>query len=226
MGKHKDWCSRCEGRHYPPTGKKCKLIKNDDHLMDPEHSLEGSVGASSFVMDSDKSHATRWKNNTTVSKSARGGQNCKVKGAKPLGHSNEEVAPDGSGLEDVQGLILQELKRVNQRLDVVEGQMAAGSSSQGSSKKDYQKLSKKAEFWSKNYSKVVDSTSDSSDEEVEIPTLAEMRVSAALQKKIDSKIGSLVSNKSDKGNDHNQNRPHKSNWVRNSEYKKPWYCKP
>ena len=92
---------------------------------------------------------------------------------------------------------------MNQRLELVEEQVAAGSTSQGSSKKDYQKLSKESKVLSRNFSKIVDSTSDSSDEEVGIPTLAEMRASAALQKKIDSKISSLVTNKSDKGNDHN-----------------------
>ena len=62
------------------------------------------------------------------------------------------MAADDSGVEDVQGLILQQLKRMNQRLELVEEQVAAGSSLQGSSKKDYQKLSKKSKVLSRKYS--------------------------------------------------------------------------
>ena len=69
--------------------------------------MEDSVG-SSCVLDSTKSHATRSKNSITVSKSAKSGRNFEVKGAEPQGHSSdsstdEEVAADDSGAEDVQG---------------------------------------------------------------------------------------------------------------------------
>ena len=30
MGKNKSYCSKCEDRHYPPTGKKCQQKCSSD----------------------------------------------------------------------------------------------------------------------------------------------------------------------------------------------------
>ena len=62
-----------------------------------------------------------------------GGQNCKDKGTMVPGHSSasdQEGQPeaDGSSAGDVQIQILQELKLVNKRLDMVEERVAVGGS--------------------------------------------------------------------------------------------------
>ena len=95
-----------------------------------------------------------------------GGQNCKVKGTTVPGHSSASdqeahLGAEDSSTGDVQIQILQELRRVSKRLDLVEEQVAAGGS-QKHHKKDIAKLSKKSGSHSKNKSKVLYSTSDSS----------------------------------------------------------------
>ena len=102
-------------------------------------------------MVSGNSHAATSKISTKVKKSAPSGagQNCKVKRTKPQGHysngsdEEEEVAVDESVSEDMQDLILHKLKWVNQWLDLVEGQITAGSSSHRGPRKDLGKLSRK-----------------------------------------------------------------------------------
>ena len=136
-----------------------------------------------------------------------GGQNCKVKGTMVPGHSSasdqeDQPKTDGSCAGDVQVQILQELKRVSKRLDAVEERVAADGGDKQHSRKDTFKLSKKQGSFSK--SKMLYSSTDSSDDDLDLPTLSEMRMSNAVQRKIDEKINSLARTQHLQGNDQNQ----------------------
>ena len=137
-----------------------------------------------------------------------GGQNCKVKGTKVPGHSSaseleEQPKADGSCTGDVQLQILQELKRVNKRLDAVEERVEADGSGKQQNRKDFTKLSRKQDSYFKSKCKAVYS-SDSSDEDSDFPTLSQMRMSNVVQKKIDEKISSLARTQNLQGNDQGQ----------------------
>ena len=96
--------------------------------------------------------------------------------------------------ENVQSRILEELKKMNVRLDVVEHQVA-GTSGNSKQEKQDSKLSKSSK--NKNSRRNVTSrtvyseSSESSSDDVEIPSLSELRVSNKVQKQIDKKIAQL-----------------------------------
>ena len=52
MGKGKNDCSKCEARHFPPTGKKCTLNVNQD-LTKGQNSKHGKI---SHVVSDKKLH--------------------------------------------------------------------------------------------------------------------------------------------------------------------------
>ena len=70
--------------------------------------------------------------------------------------------------------------------------MAADGSDKQLSWKDTYKLSKKQGSCAKSKSKVLYSSTDSSDDDSDLTTLSEMRMSNPVQGKIDEKINSLV----------------------------------
>ena len=116
----------------------------------------------------------------------------KLKGPRPSASDQEaQLGAEDSITGDVQIQILQELRRVSKRLDVVQEEIAVGGS-QKHHKKDMAKLSKKSGSHSKSKSKVLYSTSDLSDDDFDLPTLSEIRASGVVQHKIDNKIGSLT----------------------------------
>ena len=82
--------------------------------------------------------------------------------------------------------------------------MAAGGSQNHHREKDIAKLSKKSGSHSKSKSKVLFSTSDSSDDDFDLPTLSEMRALGAAQCKIGHKISSLTRTQHSQGNDQGQ----------------------
>ena len=191
MGKHKGWCTNCKVRHYPPTGKKCKI----QAITDSEDSSEESCQDSSPVNTNHDVTVQKGSVNKKKSggKSAQsvGGQNSKVKGTMVPEHSSaseqeEQPKADGSCAGDVQLQILQELRRVNKRLDAVEEKVATDGSDRQQHRKDNSKLSKKQDSCSKSKCKTVYS-SDSSDEDSDLPTLLEIRMSNVVQRKIDKK---------------------------------------
>ena len=98
-----------------------------------------------------------------------GGQNCKVNGTMVPWHSSasdqeDQAKTDGSCAGDVSVQDLQELKRVSKRLDAVEEQVTADGGGKQHSRKDTLKLSKKQAYCSKSKSKMLYSSTDSSDD--------------------------------------------------------------
>ena len=214
MGKQKRWCNVCNDRHTPPTGKKCTM--NKEKVQKSASDVSGQIDNSSFEsssMDSDSGSEQAMSSGklpVSKNKTPGGGQNSSVSGASALGShtvaEKEQQSQDGSLAGDVQVLILQELRRVNKRLDVVEEQMGAPTTSVvTSSREPVSKLSKHTAHDSKfsvkrSRTKTV-MTSDSSDNETEIPDLKVIRSSRPLQKKIDKKLASMDKEKHNQGNE-------------------------
>ena len=120
-----------------------------------------------------------------------GGQNYNVVKQKASGSGAESgnvSTQEDNSEQNVQALLLKELRRVNGRLGLLEDQVAAGSSSQC---KDKQKLSKVTK--TKTKQAVYSDSTDSSDSEQELPTLSEIRSSRSIQKKVDGRIEKLDS---------------------------------
>ena len=151
MGKNKlRWCNVYEDRHVPPTGKKCviheKVTKQTPQvskLMD-KASFDGSTCAES---DSSQDIVVKTKKCAVIKMKAQvGGQNSKVNGATapwPYSTSEDEQQNQEHSLDgDVQVLILQELRRVNSRLDTVEEQIAGNGMSSSTMERKGQKLNK------------------------------------------------------------------------------------
>ena len=120
-----------------------------------------------------------------------GGQNYNVVKQKASGsgvESGNVSTQEDNSEQNVQALLLKELRRVNNRLGLLEDQVAAGSSTEH---KDRQKLSKTTK--SKTKQPVYSDSTCSSDSEQELPTLSEIRSSRSIQKKVDGRIEKLDS---------------------------------
>ena len=201
----------CVDRHLPPTGKKCSVKKtNDNNISD----VSGLLNSSSTSVDSDSSGnqvIITKKSSVSSKKAPAGGQDSHVSGASGPGLSSlveeQKLKDSDSVTGDVQVLILQELRKVSKRLDVVEERIEGqGTSAAGTTLGKGVKLSKKSAQSSdvvvkqKKRLKLV-SSSDSSDDELELPELKAIRSSRSIQKKIDKKLASLQREKQDQGND-------------------------
>ena len=186
--KSKNWCNVCGDRHAPPTGKNCqkKQVQISGLSMD---SVSGSDSEDSDHLALSKL-AKQKKASTLKSVTPHDGeQNYNVVKQKASGsgvESGNVSTQEDNSEQNVQALLLKELRRVNDRLGLLEDQVAAGSSSEH---KDRQKLSKTTKTKQAVYS---DSTC-SSDSEQELPTLSEISSSRSIQKKVDGRIEKLDS---------------------------------
>ena len=174
----------------PPTGKNCqkKQVQMSGLSMD---SVSGSDSEDSDHLALSKL-AKQKKASTLKSGTPHGGgQNYNVVKQKASGSSVESGnvgAQEDNSEQNVQVLLLKELRRVNDRLGLLEDQVAAGSSTEH---KDRQKLSKTTK--SKTKQPVYSDSTCSSDSEQELPTLSEIRSSRSIQKKVDGRIEKLDS---------------------------------
>ena len=206
MGKQRKLCHRCNEKHYPPTGNKCSRP-----LEDPTTDQE--VGKSK----QEKSGAIRKSkdyqsdiNSSSRSMSLHGRSSvaqqpdCSVKRALAPGledQSNSEESFESTGEDSsqhVQLRILEELKKVNHRLDAVEDQVAERRQRRDSSRDT--KLST-VKTKCKKKSKIVLSESSESSDDGEIPLLSSIRSSKAKQKQVDRSLADLEKVNSVKGNE-------------------------
>ena len=115
MGKSKYMCSKCNVKHYPPTGKKCQQKVQEDELLTltsaekrkqskKKHMSE--VGGQNFLSDS---YASPGGKSTTLRTGA---------------DSWSSTGSDGDSSKEtrvpVQDQILKELRKVNARLGTFE----------------------------------------------------------------------------------------------------------
>ena len=106
------------------------------------------------------------------------GQNCKAKGIKHQGHYSRNSDQDRGGFSR------RKQSRRRARPNSAGIQMCEPIQLTGMFQKG--KLSRKTDFFVKKYkNKVADSSSDLSEDKIEISTLAKTRASTALQQKID-----------------------------------------
>ena len=130
-GKNKNTCWACGQKHYPPTGKNCKNVQKGDEAITsaalassvderdsfPERTMsskKGVKGSKNAVAREKDSHVKRAQYSSVES------------------DSDHEEALEKRASSDVQGQILKELKRMSSRLNAVEQQVAAGTSSHDS----------------------------------------------------------------------------------------------
>ena len=169
---NKNRCSKCGERHLPPTGKKCKYVHQVKHKIDNDHNdLSNQAGSSTHTK------AVKWT-------------------------PKEQLALDSSSEDDttdqVQLQILKELRRLNQRLDVVEEKVQQSSQQ---NRKEQGKIKEQSElnsvssctFHSKKVGKNTVLSSESSDSEVEsihdfLRSLSTLRSAGSMQKKVDDTL--------------------------------------
>ena len=212
MGKNKNWCTKCTKKHYPPTGKKCLINIETQHLEKSSGSM--AVEEDDVVRDC-LSSCKVTKSLATAGCSTKTSTTKKdlfVDGPGAPGHGDlsDSSGADSTDLEedsgDVQVRILQELQKMNSRLDVVEKQVAGKSSK---SKKDTRKKlstvgkSDKSDCKDKQKSKYVVCTDESS-EDSDFPSLSDIKTSKAVQRKIDRSLANLDSSTVLQGNEHAQ----------------------
>ena len=171
MGKHKGWCSKCSKRHFAPTGKKCQEIVNEQSSAD-EMPVKSKKKKS--VSDGRDSQLSKSKVMSPMSlhgqSSVAQKQNFHVKRASTPGLEDQSDTEDDSdstngGSASLQLKILDELKKVTSRLDVVEHQLAErGQRQRQEGKKDLYKISKVSQSKSDSLiCKKYDNSSDVSD---------------------------------------------------------------
>ena len=195
MGKTRYLCSKCGQKHYPPTGKKCD--QNLTSNSDPKDSVKVSKGKKK---QAGKSHM-----------SDDGGLNCKSNSYGSLlsvpaaleesDLQSSEVSSEDEGTDqvstDIQSQILQELQKVNARLDAVEGRVAAGHQQTAMQGQKDTKLSTSKCCVKKSKKVVV--TTDSSSDESDIPDISALRSSRELQRKVNRRLSKLEKSSASQG---------------------------
>ena len=210
--KNKNYCSKCQSKHYPPTGKKCqsameKLKNQPSAGVDPvtASSDSGSDGRDSgmgaFNVDMGKKKVTQQKD-CVVKKVLNPGQ------ARPSDHTDDsDTSGDERPSGGLEALILKELQRVNSRLDDVEATVQ-GQRQHRKRDKDTQKLSKtnvlsKSQSYSKK-SKSSKYVSESSSDEESLPTLSTLRTFWQIQRQVDARIAEIESQSKVQGDESNK----------------------
>ena len=162
MGKQKKNCWKCGGKHVPPTGNKCNKLE-----------LSNVTGASNAEMVVNRSDTE--KDSFVIPDASQSPATSSAQGA----HDN------------LQTMILEQLQKVNRRLDKVEGRMA--EEQHGVKQQDIKR--KKLSGFCKRHLPVVNdnsqSDSDSSDQEHFIPSLNSIRKSTIIQQQVDKRLREL-----------------------------------
>ena len=209
MGKHKGWCSNCNKRHFPPTGKKCEEIFNEQSAAE-EMSVKSRKKKG--VIDGRDSQLSKSKVMSPMSlhgqSSVTQKQDFSVKRASTPGlegqsGSEDDMESADGGSASLQFKILEEIKKVSSRLDVVEHQVAEGGQRRRQEgKKDF-KLSTECKSKSDTVKcKRCNESSDSdSDDDCEIPILSTLRSSKAIQKHVNRAVADLERSQAMKGKD-------------------------
>ena len=142
MGKQKGWCSKCNKRHFPPTGKKCQEIVNEQSAAEE---MPVKSRKKKGVIDGRDSQLSKSKVMSPMSlhgqSSVTHKQDFYVKRASTPGLEDQSGSEDDlesadGGSAPLQLKILEEIKKVSSRLDVVEHQVAEGESSDSDSDDD------------------------------------------------------------------------------------------
>ena len=199
MGKHKAYCWACQDRYFPPTGKKCQNVenvKNDEMLTPSKVKKHGSGRSRDSQSNSQVISSVSALNKAAPVTHEKDSLAKRVLNPSHLNQSDTDEEDDSAeeAAGNVQSRILEELKKMNACLDIVEHQVA-GTSGNSKQEKQDSKLSKSSK--NKNSRRNVTSrtvyseSSESSSDDGEIPSLSELRASNKVQNQIDKKIAQL-----------------------------------
>ena len=199
MGKLKYMCSKCNVKHYPPTGKKCQYKVQDNELSNPT-----SVDKKKQCK---KRHMSEAGGQNCLSNSyASPGEKCSTSNIGAESWNSSGSGDDSSEEETwvpVQDQILNELRKVNARLDTIEDGVAEASASGSSKDRKKAKLSNSSvgvKKYSSKPSKWLTSSSDSSSDELEVPNIKSLRTSRVIQEKVDQRLAKLEQQSNIQGN--------------------------
>ena len=208
--KNKNQCTLCKTRHEAPTGKKCKYgIKQTDQST-PHSSASKSWLSSTSASSSDSELQDlqlsqlkrKCQKKSKQLKSKQGKKQSTQSTAVTESEEEDKAATVDPTPEAVQQLILQQLQRVNPRLDSVEERMSQVD--QGAKKKDITKLSRTSlELCNKkSKSKKVPHvmSSESSSDESDLPSLSVLKSSRQVQRKVDERLAEIQNESRVEGN--------------------------
>ena len=195
--KNKNFCSKCFEKHAPPTGQKCtqgqdgqtkdstvpkkKIVKK--HNPNVISSSDNDSVSDSFSSDEVTKQSDCSANRGVAPGKHRPSDHPK---SRKQGSSSEE---EDTTTTDTQALILQELRRVNSRLDAVEERVATTADSTKQGRLKLSKTSSSSDNIMRKCScKVSKTVSTSSSEDEDLPCLSTIRSSCHIQKKNDKRI--------------------------------------
>ena len=199
MGKSKYLCTKCNEKHYPPTGKKCQQVQKSElvNLTSADKKKTGQKSACVSEVGGQNcigySHATPSGRSTLSSV----GADCWSSPGRGVNSSEEETSVP------IQNQILNELRKVNARLYAVEDRVAVASSNGSSKDKKNAKLSSSSvgvKKHSSKSSKWLTCSSDSSSDELEVPSMKSLRTSRVTQQKVDQRLAKLEQQSNTQGN--------------------------
>ena len=226
-GKTKNFCRKCEIKHYPPVGKKCQIareqavateveaILGDDSTRSTRSSArtEGTTLAPSVPHinnDSVAQGGVVLSSQTTSSRQETAGGSgstglgqvsvdqldCSMRGGHELSQPSVDREPShlpgGDDAVQIQQQILEQLDRVNRRLDAVERRSTPAECRPSQPGQPRQKLSRT--FYAKPQSsrhKAYYEYSESDSDSEALPDIDTIRTSDAIQREVDHRLASL-----------------------------------
>ena len=194
MGKSKYLCSKCDERHYPPTGKKCQRQRD---------SIEQCIVSKKSTVKGKKSHGSEvgGLDSSSYSHGSPSWRSVQVTpGATAVTHSDYDTSEEDKPQDTVQHKILKELQRVNARLDAVEDRMDNPSSSQLDPKLSSPSVRFKKSVKSRAKARLLSSDSSSDSDDSNMPNVNSLRTSRLIQKKVDERLAQLEHHSSIQGN--------------------------
>ena len=196
-------CSKCGEKHYPPSGRNCQQLSADDFIV--------------VTSRKGKKRDTRLSTVTGHSGSPSGNPTVDSEMDLPVNedgvrqHADQvDTASGGPSTSDAQATgiqqILQELQKVNQRLDAVESRTVQDRDSSRTPTKNSKLSSNQRYFKSKTFGRsrcneLSDVDSESYDEEVDFPSLHTLRTSKTIQSRVDRSLAALGKDSDARGND-------------------------
>ena len=198
-------CTKCGERHFPPSGRNCQQVQEDDFIVvtsrkgrKKDNRLSNAAGHSGSLSGSPTVDRGLDSNVREVDRQPPGN----LVDTQCGGPSTSQ--PQQAGIEK----ILEELQKVNRRLDVVENRAVPDREASTTPHRDFKLSSNHRQYKSRTLSKRTfnvrddsDSESVSGEDDVEIPPLHTIRSSKAIQGKVDHTLVALGRAQECRGND-------------------------
>ena len=121
-------------------------------------------------------------------------------GVTAVTHADHDMSEEDKPQDTVQHKILEELQRVNERLDAVENRMDNPSSNQLDPKLSSPSVRVKKSFKSRAKARLLSSDSSSDSDDSDIPNVNSLRTSRLIQKNVDERLAQLDHHSSIQGN--------------------------